>query len=186
MVTLQDRIKNIEEYRPDINFKDGTFILKIKFKQGWSIIEPADSEEVAFAEDKTVPNLYWYVSTIENSDMIFDVIEETISVNKEMEKKLTLYKEKVKELQDLFLSNETYERLVSLKFVIPEDKKKSKRYQKKAEVQKNDDIEAINTSDDNKVQTDEENALDGVVIPSETIIDGHSDIDDKILMAIGE
>lgn len=169
--SLQDRIKSLAAFRPDISFKDGTFILKIKFKDGWSIIKPEDTERVAFAEDNSIKNMYWYVSNIEDADMIFDVIEETIKVNKELEKKIELYKIKVHELQELFLSDETYERLLTLEFTIPSVKSKPKKKQVKPKKTKDNEVEVKNGEpiNEQKVET-----------PTETV----SDIDKKIAEAL--
>lgn len=124
--SFQDRIKDLQDYRPDIMYKDGAFILKIRFKKNWQIIKPKDEREVAYSKDDTVEDLHWYVSTIEDSDKIFDLIDETISINKEFEKKSGLYKEKVKELQELFLSDIPYDKLKTIQFVIPDKESKTK------------------------------------------------------------
>jgi hypothetical protein len=124
--TFQDRIKELQDYRPDIMYRDGAFILKIRFKKNWQIIKPKDEREVAYSKDDNVEDLHWYVSTIEDSDKIFDLIDETISINKEFEKKSGLYKEKVKELQELFLSDIPYDRLKAIQFVIPDKETKAK------------------------------------------------------------
>ena len=124
--SFQDRIKDLQDYRPDIMYKDGAFILKIRFKKNWQIIKPKDEREVAYSKDDTVEDLHWYVSTIEDSDKIFDLIDETISINKEFEKKSGLYKEKVKELQELFLSDIPYDKLKTIQFVIPDKESKAK------------------------------------------------------------
>lgn len=124
--SFQDRIKDLQDYRPDIMYKDGAFILKIRFKKNWQIIKPKDEREVAYSKDDNVVDLHWYVSTIEDSDKIFDLIDETIAINKEFEKKSSLYKEKVKELQELFLSDISYDRLKTIQFVIPDKESRTK------------------------------------------------------------
>ena len=134
--SFQDRIKELQDYRPDIMYKDGAFILKIRFKKNCQIIKPKDEREVAYSKDDTVEDLHWYVSTIENSDKIFDLIDETISINKEFEKKSGLYKEKVKELQELFLSDIPYDKLKTIQFVIPDKETKSKPKKNLTKVQK--------------------------------------------------
>ena len=134
--SFQDRIKELQDYRPDIMYKDGAFILKIKFKKNWQIIKPKDEREVAYSKDDSVEDLHWYVSTIEDSDKIFDLIDETISINKEFEKKSGLYKEKVKELQELFLSDISYDRLKTIQFVIPDKESKAKPKKGLAKAQK--------------------------------------------------
>jgi hypothetical protein len=134
--SFQDRIKELEEYNPDITYKDGAFILKIKFKEHWQIIE-ADGKEVACSQDDKDHTLYWYCSNIENSDKLLDLIDETISVNKEYEKKTTLYKKKVKELQELFLSDISYEKLKLVKFIIDDKETKPKAKKSPSKAQKN-------------------------------------------------
>lgn len=174
---LQDRIKELDEYRPDISYRDGAFILKIKFKAGWSVIESED-KRVAYSEDSNVKGLHWYVSNIEDADMIFDLIEETIAVNKEMEKKLLLYKEKVKELQELFLSDIPYEKLITLQFTFPDNTKKGKSKQRQKQILQ-DDI----------VSEDKVNSPDTIVsevsVPTEIKETEINDIDKKIAEALG-
>lgn len=124
--SFQERVKRLEDFRPAIEFRDGAFILKIRYNKAWTVLQPYDTKKVAYSEDENRPGLHWYVSTIEDSDMVFDLIEQTIEVNKEMEKKITLYKEKVKELQELFLSDIPYTKLTTLEFTFPPQKKKKK------------------------------------------------------------
>lgn len=138
--TLQDRIKNLSGYKPDISFTNNMFILKIMFKDGWTVIQPENTDKIAFAKDKSTKCLYWYVSSIEDADSVFDLIEDTIAVNKELEKKIELYKLKIHELQELFLSNESYERLSTLEFVIPNKQRKKQSKPKKTVGKSNSDI----------------------------------------------
>ena len=78
--SFQDRIKDLQDYRPDITYKDGAFILKIRFKKNWQIIQPKNDNEVAYSKDDKIDDLHWYVSTIEDSDKVFDLIDETIAL----------------------------------------------------------------------------------------------------------
>lgn len=125
--SFQERVKALQDFSPNIEFRDGAFILKIRFNKAWTVLKPDNPEQVAYSEDENKPGLHWYVSTIENSDLVFDLIEQTIEVNKDMEKKITLYKEKVKELQELFLSDIPYNRLTTLEFTFPSKKKTKKK-----------------------------------------------------------
>ena len=180
--SFQDRIRDLQDYRPDIMYKDGAFILKIRFNKNWQIIQPKD-ESVAYSKDENIQDLHWYVSTIEDSDNVFDLIEETITVNKEFEKKATLYKEKVKELQDLFLSDTPYEKLKNVKFVIENKETKSKG--KKTPKTKTSTTETV-AKPDNIVEpqeNDNENQGDGEVSGDEQYT---GDIDAIIEQAIGK
>lgn len=190
--SFQDRIKDLQEYRPDIMYKDGAFILKIRFKKNWQIIKPKDEREVAYSKDDNIEGLHWYVSTIEDSDKIFDLIDETISINKEFEKKSGLYKEKVKELQELFLSDISYDRLKTIQFVIPDKESKTKPKKGLTKTQKEKQAklaEELPMTPDECVQEkpEESQILDSMKI-EENVNDGHEyvgDIDAVIEQAIG-
>lgn len=131
-MTFQDRVKRIEAFRPDIMFRDGAFILKVRFSENWRVIQPED-ERIAMSEDNSVKGLWWYVAHIEDVDMLFDLIDETVEANREMERKAALYKEKVAELKELFLSDATYEKLCTLQFAFPTRRKPRKASEKAAE-----------------------------------------------------
>lgn len=145
-MTFQERVKKLEEYRPDISFRDGAFILKIRFKPEWRVIEPSDRERIACSEDNNKKGLWWYVVKIEDVDELFDLIDDTIEANIELEKKAELYKEKVNELKELFLSDASYEKLNSLQFTFAKSKKQKPAKSKKEEPK---GIEALEVEGDN-------------------------------------
>lgn len=190
--SFQDRIKELQDYRPDIMYKDGAFILKIKFKKNWQIIQPKNMEEVAYSKDDNIEGLHWYVSTIEDSDKIFDLIDETISINKEFEKKSGLYKEKVKELQELFLSNISYDKLKTIQFVIPDKELKSKHKKGLTKTQKEKQVklaEELPMAPDECVQEkpDEPQIPDNIKIEENHKDQEYTgDIDALIEQAMGE
>ena len=112
--------------------------------------------------------------------MVFDVIEETINVNKEFEKKIELYKVKVQELKDLFLSNETYERLATLQFVIPgKTKKKTTKSAKTAE-----SVPSEQPTTENSSNTEEPKEV--TETKAEAPVATVSDIDLKIAKALNK
>lgn len=164
-MTFQERVMKLENYRPDITFKDGAFILKIRFNRSWRVIEPQDKERIAFAKDNNTEGLYWYVAHIEDVDELFDLIDETIEVNQELERKRDLYKSKVDELKELFLSDITYEKLCTLEFTFAKQKKEKTQKRKKAEPKS---IESLDVADE-----------------PQTVETGESEIDIKVKQALG-
>lgn len=127
------RIQKLDEYKPEISYKDGFFILKIYFNKSWNIILPENDERVAHSKTKEKDNLtlHWFVSTIDDSDFLFSVVEEIINVNKTFEKKYQLFRLKVKELEEIFLSDIDYDTLTQLQFTFNENvNKKNKRTKK--------------------------------------------------------
>lgn len=164
-MTFQERVMKLENYRPDITFKDGAFILKIRFNRSWRVIEPQDKERIAFAKDNNTEGLYWYVAHIEDVDELFDLIDETIEVNQELERKRDLYKSKVDELKELFLSDITYEKLCTLEFTFAKQKKEKAQKRKKTEPKS---IESLDVADE-----------------PQTVETAESEIDIKVKQALG-
>lgn len=180
--SFQERVKDLEEYNPNITFKDGAFILRIQFKKSWSIMEPDNPDEVAYGTDDHDKTWHIYVSTIENSDKVFDLIDETIAVNREMEKKVSLYKEKVKELQELFLSDIPYDKLVQIQFTFPEKKGKNK----KGKTQASETNEISETNETTPKNTETNSIINNVVEDTEPAEEkGTSYIDQQIAKVIG-
>lgn len=180
--SFQERVKDLEEYNPNITFKDGAFILRIKFKKSWTVMEPENPDDVAYGTDDHDKTWHIYVSTIENSDKVFDLIDETIAVNREMEKKIGLYKEKVKELQELFLSDIPYDKLVQIQFTFPEKKNKTK----KGKQQVSEVNEVSEVSETAKKDTETDSIINNVVEETEPAEEkGTSYIDQQIAKVIG-
>lgn len=122
---LQERLIELAEYGIGFNMYDGSYLVNITYKDGWSVIKPSD-DTITFMSDKEKANTYYYSAPI-TTDMenVFTAIYETISYNKEMEQKLVLFKERIEELQEIFAS-EPLSRLKALSFVIPAEKKSAR------------------------------------------------------------
>lgn len=186
--SFQDRIKVLEDYHPDVSYKNGAFVLKIKFNDRWQIIKPKD-KDVAYAPDDRIKNLHWYVSTIENTDKLFDLIDETIAINKEFEKKCVLYKEKVKELQELFLSDVPYEQLAMIQFNFVDNANESKKKKKKSanKTQKEENNVEVKVEQGNTT-VENGSSQDIPEVETNNVVDEpySGDIDDAIEKALGE
>ena len=162
LVFLSEKIKGLEEFQPDMSFKQNMLILKLIFNTKWSIIKP-ENDKIAYAPDENIAGLHWYVTEIDNIDELFQLIEMTISVNKEMEKKLKLYQVKVKELQDLFVSDVPYESLVNIQFIIPEINTPKKRGRpKKGNQVTNEEID-VETNIVTNIEVDVDNNIDSKI-----------------------
>lgn len=182
---LQERIKDIEEYRPNITFQDGALIVKIIYKKNWQVLQPEDTETIAFSKDDNVSDLYWYVALLENADYIFDLIEKTIAVNKEMEKKISLYEIKINELRELFLSDMSFEKLETLQFVFNTPKNKRSYNKTKKAVEQKDEILTTIESTTEELLIDNPYYEEPLTIKQEDItVD--NEIDNKINKAIEE
>lgn len=128
-LNLQDRIYSIEEYFRGIEMYNECLIVKVMFPQRWNVSNSSDNS-IKVTPSESIPNEYFYYADSNEHDFddIFDLIEATISGNKNTFLKLELLKEKVEELRELFSDADIpYERLMTLKFVLEEPKKKKQK-----------------------------------------------------------
>jgi len=133
MVSLQERMNNMKSYFRGIEMYNEALMVKVVFPDRWKCYPSADGR-IKVAESETEANVLFYYADSKDStyDDIFDLIEETIKENEEINLKLLLLKTKVGELQELF-SNKSYEELQTLEFTFAKQKKTRKKPSKKKE-----------------------------------------------------
>ena len=122
-MTIQETLLEFSPYNIDFKMQNGWFIIGLNYSSEWSIIEPQNKNIEHVVKD----NRHYYGAKLEDNKLLdetFELIRSTIIYNKDLEKKVELFQEKVKELQDIF-SVETYEDLLSLEFKLK--KKKGKK-----------------------------------------------------------
>ena len=135
MAQLQDEIISIQEYFRSVEYYGKGLIVKVSFPPRWSVY-PSDDGRIKVVADNSEPNLYFYYVDLSQGTLeeVFSLIRETISMNIETVKKVSLMKEKFEELKELFASHSLNE-LSTLKFVCESDSTKPKRkYNKKKKV----------------------------------------------------
>lgn len=139
-MNLQEKIIGLSEYKLGFNIYNGYTIISITFPKEWSVIKP-DSKDITFAQDEVKTDTYFYSAPITcDMSIIFDSIEATIIFNNEMERKIELFQEKQKELQNLFIE-ESYETLETLTFSFK--KKKEKKNNKKTHIPKEEKVNVV-------------------------------------------
>ena len=95
----------------------GYYMVSLTFGSKWKVQMPLETEgqKVMCAKIKE-DGTYCYMTEITNGiQPIFELVDETIQYNEELEKKVELLKEKAEELKELF-ANKTYDELVRLEF----------------------------------------------------------------------
>lgn len=124
-MNLQEKIISLSEYKLGFNIYSGHTIINVTYPKEWSVIKP-DNQQIAFAQDEVNTETYFYSAPITfDMNNIFEIIEATIEFNKEMEKKILLFQEKQKELQNIFIE-ESYETLETLTFSFKKKRKSQK------------------------------------------------------------
>lgn len=141
-MNLQDIMLKLSAYSVGCRIMDGNFLINITYDEGWKVIPP-ENEKIEFAQKGKVT---YYAAAINevSFDDVFKSIKETIDYNVDLQRKVTLFKTKVDELQELF-ANESLERLRTISFIFDEKKKPKRKYVRKEK--KND----INTSKKNEI-----------------------------------
>lgn len=148
MLQVENYISKIGEYFEGIERYNDALIVRVKLPERWGVY-PSSDERIKVAPSEEVPNEYYYYGSSNdvNLEDIFQLILETIQMNKDVLLKIELLKEKVQELKELF-DTKPLEELKTLKFVTEQPKKtKAKRkYTKKKKVVETEDKQPIDES----------------------------------------
>lgn len=161
-MNLQDIMLKLSAYSVGCRIMDGNFLINITYDEGWKVIPP-ENEKIEFAQKGKVT---YYAAAINevSFDDVFKSIKETIDYNVDLQRKVTLFKAKVDELQELF-ANESLEKLRTITFVFDEKKKPKRKYvrkEKKNNINASKESEITETNNDDvsvenkKVQSVEE------------------------------
>ena len=148
MLQVEDYISKIGEYFERIERYNDALIVRVKLPERWGTY-PSSDERIKVTKSEEVPNEYYYYGSSNdvNLEDIFQLIIETIQMNKDVLLKIELLKEKVQELKELF-DTKPLEELKTLKFVTEQPKKtKAKRkYTKKKKEVENEEKQPIDES----------------------------------------
>lgn len=128
MENVKERIEKISQYFVSMNVAEGIIYALTKFPNKWRIPNeiPIDPYLTKTVYDKESGGYYFFIELESGFTPLFDAIDYTILINKEIEEKTNLLREKVDELKKLF-SNESIEKLRTLEFVFSKQKKNKKK-----------------------------------------------------------
>ena len=127
MKTLQERMDGMNPYFRGVEVYNNALIVKVVFPSNWKYFNSEDDRIKAVpSEDESGLVFYYADSSNTTYDDLFDLIEETIRTNNEITLKLTLLKQKVEELREIF-SSHPYEELEMLEFTFAKKEKPKKR-----------------------------------------------------------
>lgn len=147
MLQVEDYISKIGEYFEGIERYNDALIVRVKLPERWGVY-PSSDEQIKVAPSEEVLNEYYYYGSSNdvNLEDIFQLILETIQMNKDVLLKIELLKEKVQELKDLF-DTKPLDELKTLKFVT-EQPKKTKAKRKYTKKKKEAEIEEKRSTDE--------------------------------------
>ena len=158
MLQVEDYISKIGEYFEGIERYNDALIVRVKLPERWGVY-PSSDERIKVAPSEEVPNEYYYYGSSNdvNLEDIFQLIIETIQMNKDVLLKIELLKEKVQELKELF-DTKPLEELKTLKFVT-EQPKKTKVKRKYTKKKKEAEIEDKQPIDESVVPSSNKNEI---------------------------
>lgn len=151
----------LAEYSVGCRIMDGYFLINITYNENWNVIPP-ENDKIEFAQKNGV-TYYMAMLNDVSFDEVFNSIKETIDYNIDLQKKVTLFKAKVDELQEIF-AKEDLETLRTIQFSYGIEKVKAK--EKRKYVRKKDKAEKGKELTEDEVSK-ESNAL--VAEPKEKI-----------------
>lgn len=133
MMNLQDMMMKLAGYSVGCRIMDGYFLINITYDETWNVIPP-ENDKIEFAQKNGVT---YYMALINEVtfDEVFKSIKETIDYNIDLQKKVTLFKAKVDELQEIF-AKEDLETLRTITFEYGKKKEKRKYVKKKDKTDK--------------------------------------------------
>lgn len=138
---MKKQIDKIREYFKGLTVTLDDIVLMVKFPDTW-ILGLSDGLLKDFkCEVRNMQDGVYFVDQFENGyEEIFKCANTIISVNKEMEAKSALLKQKAKELSELFLNN-SLDELENLEFNF--NKKATQKTQKKTTTKKNNEKDMV-------------------------------------------
>lgn len=140
-MTLNEQLIRLSSYKINFNIYEGTVIISLEYPKDWTILEIKSDDIQTTSENGR--QFYW-IPLQTDIEKVFELIDETIEYNKDIEAKSELFKQKIDEMRQLFLE-EDLQTLKTMEFKI----KKKKLPKKKVTEEKEDNtIEVNNTVDD--------------------------------------
>lgn len=156
-MTLNEQLIRLSSYKINFNIYEGTVIISLEYPKDWTILEINSSDIQTTSENGR--QFYW-VPLQMDVEKVFELIDETIEYNKDIEAKSELFKQKIDEMRKIFLE-EDLQTLRTMEFKM----KKKKLPKKKVTEEKENNITEVNDAANGK-QTSSENKEEEVITES--------------------
>lgn len=156
-MTLNEQLIRLSSYKINFNIYEGTVIISLEYPKDWTVLEINSSDIQTTSENGR--QFYW-VPLQMDVEKVFELIDETIEYNKDIEAKSELFKQKIDEMRKIFLE-EDLQTLRTMEFKM----KKKKLPKKKVTEEKENNITEVNDAANGK-QTSSENKEEEVITES--------------------
>lgn len=156
-MTLNEQLIRLSSYKINFNIYEGTVIISLEYPKDWTVLQVNSNDIQTTSENGR--QFYW-VPLQTDVEKVFELIDETIEYNKDIEAKSELFKQKIDEMRKIFLE-EDLQTLRTMEFKM----KKKKLPKKKVTEEKEGNITEVNDTANDK-QTPSENKQEEVVTES--------------------
>lgn len=131
-MNLQKKLIQLSEYKCSFKYVESYFLVSMVYPENWSII-PCEDKSIDVAEEDGVT---YYAALIETDiNKAFELIDDTILYNLDVEKKMNLLKFNINKLQEMF-STMDLEELETLEFVTTKSKVSKNKEKKSTKTKK--------------------------------------------------
>lgn len=129
---FQKRLLALSEYGIRINTHEADLVITITYpSEDWTTIDSPDATIRIEKSQKSPATFHYLVPVTGDVESVFDLVEETVAYNRELEEKVVLFGEVSERLREIFAA-EPIAKLRTLKFVFPEPVAKKTREKKAA------------------------------------------------------
>lgn len=131
-MNLQKKLIQLSEYKCSFKYVESYFLVSMVYPENWSII-PCEDKSIDVAEEDGVT---FYAAPIETDiNKAFELIDDTILYNLDVEKKMNLLKFNINKLQEMFATMDL-EELETIEFVTTKSKVSKNKEKKSTKTKK--------------------------------------------------
>lgn len=131
-MNLQKKLIQLSEYKCSFKYVESYFLVSMVYPENWSII-PCEDKSIDVAEEDGVT---YYAALIETDiNKAFELIDDTILYNLDIEKKMNLLKFNINKLQEMFATMDL-EELETIEFVTTKSKVSKNKEKKSTKAKK--------------------------------------------------
>lgn len=120
---IEELLEKLTKFNVSFEIREGYYHVALKYPDNWEIVA-SDYDSIYIEKRNGLCHYFALVGSIDLEE-IFNTIDASIKYNEDLERKLLLFRQKTEELQILFAQN-SYEKLLRLKFSFPLSKKETK------------------------------------------------------------
>ena len=144
-MNIKERIERLGMYFHSMNVaaENNIIYVRVQFPKGWGCSELTEYNFNVKSVTDEIPGYFYFFANMEiGFDKIFDAIEFNIQFNEEAQAKVSLLREKIEELKDIFENEDIYV-LRTLEFKYKKKKPKSIKSQKTVTEESKEIVEPV-------------------------------------------